>query len=437
MTHENESTHVEEPDRSGALARLLRGSGAVMLLASAATFLLQRWQHGDDVWKYALLMVQTLVVVAAAFVCGVRVRESRGARTLFALALASLPVHFGVLGGLVYSQFAVDHPSASLSPHVLWVAPSPQAALVTLAVALALLAPIAFVSLLALVRPEAAKLLGLFLGLNALLLIPVRAPNVVGVVFAAAAFLLAQLEAGPFRRSIALRTPEGVIVRSLLVSPVLLLAGRAIWLYDPTFLFGGVCLLTLGLAIFSLAARMGAGTGRVRALQYLGTAIMVPGWLCVALEAARDFHVPRSLEIPFYGLPFAALLAVLSRYARPNGSGYRRAALSVAATTVLWNLYDARTVAAAFMAIVVGLLLLSTGTYRRRISEVSAGAATLLSGLAVQLHHAIDFEKWLNWGGLSALGIALVFLAAFVERHPDRLRTIVRAWSQSREQETH
>jgi hypothetical protein len=39
----------------------------------------------------------------------------------------------------------------------------------------------------------------------------------------------------------------------------------------------------------------------------------------------------------------------------------------------------------------------------------------------------------LNWGSLSLLGIALVFVAAYFERHPDRLARAVRVFTRARE----
>ena len=170
-----------ERGQTTALTKLLRGAGAMLLLSSAATFLLQRWNAGDDIWRYSLLLVQTVVLELSAILCAARIRESRGARTLFALSLAMLPAHFGVLGGLVYSRFSWDHAATELPIHVRWVAPSPESALMTLGVALVLLAPMAYFSLLSLVRAEARRLLGLLFALNALLLVPVRNPSIVGL----------------------------------------------------------------------------------------------------------------------------------------------------------------------------------------------------------------------------------------------------------------
>jgi hypothetical protein len=423
------SPGASEDDPTIALTKLLRAAGAVLLLSSAATFLLQRWNQGDDIWRYYLLLAQTLVLEVAAIVCGVRVRESRSARTLFALSLSMLPAHFGVLGGLVYSRFAFDHSAVVLSRHVLWVAPSPESALLTLAIALTVLAPTAYFALLSLVRAEAVRILGLLFAMNALLLIPIRNPSIVGLEFAAAALVLAYLESGPFRRSVALGTFEGGLVRVMLAAPVALLAVRAVTFYSPTAFFVGTCLVALGIAIFAFgSSRARSGKTLVEAVGALTTVV---GYQLAAGEIVRSLDVSLSLALPLFGFPLAAIFLLFGRYASSAGRSYRRGAVLIAFGTASLNLLSG-TVGASLSALVLGLLLLAIGTYRKRFLSVGAGAGLALAGLIAQFQHAINFARVFNVGSLSFLGIALVFVAAYLERHPDRLARIVRTFTRRR-----
>jgi hypothetical protein len=50
-------------------------------------------------------------------------REGRSARTFLALVLATMPVSFAVLGGLVYSQFHLEA-VAPLPQYATWIAPT-------------------------------------------------------------------------------------------------------------------------------------------------------------------------------------------------------------------------------------------------------------------------------------------------------------------------
>jgi hypothetical protein len=419
-----------ERDPTLALTKLLRGAGAVLLLSSAATFLLQRWNTGDDIWRYYLLIAQTLVLEVAAIVCGTRVRDSRSARTLFGLSLAMLPAHFGVLGGLIYSQFGLDHFGGPFWKHVIWVAPTPGSALITLAIALVVLAPTAYFALLSLVRAEAARMLALLFALNALLLVPIRNPSFVGLEFALGVLALAYLESGPFRRSVALGTFEGKLVRIMLAAPVAILAIRAVTLYSPTTFFVGTCLIAFGIALFALgpaAARPGKTW-----VQTFGALTTSVGFLLAAAEAVRSLHVTRSLALPLVGFLLAAILVVFGRYAGTAGANYRRAAVTIAFSTAAFNLYYG-TVGASLSALVLGLVLLAVGTYRKRFLGIVAGGGLALAGLVVQFTLAIDFSRVLNWGSLSLLGIALVFVAAYFERHPERLARAVRTFTRTRD----
>src|SRR5688500_11207417 len=92
-------------DASRRLGRILRLVGGAFLIASASTFLFHRWEQGSDSMRYAMLLLHTVFLTAAALFCGLGVRESRGARTFLAITLAIVPINAAVLGGLVYSQF--------------------------------------------------------------------------------------------------------------------------------------------------------------------------------------------------------------------------------------------------------------------------------------------------------------------------------------------
>src|SRR5436189_3043270 len=113
-----------DPD---AFTRALRIAGAALVVAAASTFMLQNWQAGNDLMRYAMLVGQSLLLAAAAYFVGLTVREGRSARTFLALVLATIPVSFAVLGGLVYSQFHLGE-LAPLPHYASWIAPSKGAA---------------------------------------------------------------------------------------------------------------------------------------------------------------------------------------------------------------------------------------------------------------------------------------------------------------------
>ena len=87
------------------LFQILRWCGATMIIASAGTFLVQSWDQVGDVPRYLALLGTTVLLPAVAYLCGLRWQEGRSARVLMLTLLALVPIHAGVLGGFVFSQF--------------------------------------------------------------------------------------------------------------------------------------------------------------------------------------------------------------------------------------------------------------------------------------------------------------------------------------------
>src|SRR3954463_12290302 len=153
---DNPRTILDQPTAPGvtgfdpdAFTRALRIAGAALVVAAASTFMLQNWQVGNDLTRYAMLVGQSLLLAAAAYFVGLTVREGRSARTFLALVLSTIPVSFAVLGGLVYSRF---HPGElPLLPHYAsWVAPTRGSALLAVLGTAILLIPLSLVSFTAL-----------------------------------------------------------------------------------------------------------------------------------------------------------------------------------------------------------------------------------------------------------------------------------------------
>jgi hypothetical protein len=133
----------EKKSRLAALPALLRFLGAIVLVASAATFMLQSWPGMDHLMRYYSFLGFTVLLTGAGFFCGLRLKEDKGARTFLATAAAVIPVHFAQLGALIYSQFPEKH--VAYPQWLLWVAPSKMAAFATATAAILALIPIVFI----------------------------------------------------------------------------------------------------------------------------------------------------------------------------------------------------------------------------------------------------------------------------------------------------
>src|SRR6478609_1457941 len=179
-----------DPD---AFTRALRIAGAALVVAAASTFMLQNWQAGNDLMRYAMLVGQSLLLAAGAYFVGLTVREGRSARTFLSLVLATIPASFAVLGGLLYSRFHLGE-LPPLPHYASWVAPSAGSALLALFGTLVVLFPLALVSFTALARKQAKALTLAFCGANLLVLVPLRQPEVVAALAGVALLGLLRLE---------------------------------------------------------------------------------------------------------------------------------------------------------------------------------------------------------------------------------------------------
>ncbi len=400
------------------VTRMLRLSGAFVLIAAASTFLFQHWQQGQDVQRYLGLLALTAALPAAGFFCGLRIGETKGARTLLAVAASLLPAHFCLLGAFLYSRFAWGSGLVPMPTYALWTAPSDAAALAVTAGALVVLAPIAWVAFLALARPHAVRLTAAYLGVNALLLVPSRDPQLMALLLAASVLGLAAIEAkiGGDR---ALRTLEGVMVRCLMVAAPVLLAARS-WLhYDVSALWLAVVCAALAAVGLGLARQ-----GRLRPTWRvpLETSSLVPaaGAALALATAGVQAGMPEPLALPAASLPFAALLALLSLGAGPRGATLRGAAAAVALGAAALNVTFGG-VFASLWCLAIAIPCAGYGlASERRWLLLSAGIVSLAT-LAHHVQEAVQLYAASAWAGLALLGIAVILAASVLERQWPRL----------------
>jgi hypothetical protein len=402
-----------------ALTRALRVAGAVLVVASASTFMLQHWESsGNDLARYAMLVGQSLLLALAAYFVGLTVRDGKGARTFLALLLATMPVSFAVLGGLVYSQFHVE-PLASLPHYASWIAPTQASAVVAVLGTLVVLLPLGAVAFLALARKHASSLGFAFFASNLSLLVPVREPSVIAGLLAVVVLGLLLLDA---RRLGKLDTLEGWLARTAPFAAPLLMAGRVFHLYRPTALYLGALCLIAASAIWIVTAR--SEQPKHRALGAWPSAILsLLGWALCWVELTRP-HASEFVSLVSLGLPSAALLFVASTRARRS-----RVVLSMFSmvvllfTAVLGPFYELSTIP-ILTCLLIGIAFAVSGAGSRSWHAMLIGGLVALFGLGAQVMLAVRADNLLHWGSLSAVGVALILGASYLERHKARLSSL-------------
>jgi hypothetical protein len=271
------------------LFHVLRLCGAAMIVAAAGTFLVQSWDGTGDVARYFALLGATALLPAVAYVCGVRFQESRSARVLVLTFLALVPIHAGVLGGFVLSQFGA--PTTALVSVPQWVAPSRLSAIALFAGAAVVLVPLTWGAFRVLARPHAALLTAVNAGSNALLLIPdrsVRAATFAVVpVLAAAAWCAWRTKPA---------TREARLALGFLLAPAAVITARQVLFYDVSSAFWAAILAACAIGLFVMGRKSGDAT--VERVAFVPTAFAVAA---IVFDSSLLRQVPLSTQWLLYG----------------------------------------------------------------------------------------------------------------------------------------
>jgi hypothetical protein len=422
-----------DPD---ALTRALRIAGAILVVASASTFMLQHWQQsGNDLIRYAMLVGQSLMLAAAAYFVGLSMREGRSARTFLALVLATIPVSFAVLGGLVYSVFHLE--AVAVLPHyATWIAPSKASALMAVGGTLAVLVPLGVVSFVALARKEAKALSLAFFAANLLVLVPVRQPLVIVGLAGVALLGLLRLELTRFAATAQLDTIEGKLARAMPFVPPVIMLGRVLHLYHAGAAFMGGILLVGSAALWLLLGRVQSSSQRDLGA-WLASALGIGGWALCWTELGMWSHTP-PLSVLSWGLPMAALVAVGAlRAVKSRDVLVGIATVGALLTVLIACILELGTIS-GLCCIVLGIAVAVWGASVKALLRVVAGSMVALFGLGVQVWLAVQHDNLLRWASLSVVGVLLIVGSAYVERHRGKL---VRLWQEAsarrlREQES-
>ncbi|MBT4822517.1 MAG: hypothetical protein HON70_42820, partial [Lentisphaerae bacterium] len=388
-TEEEVKDHVRDPVDVRNLAKVLRVIGAVAIIAAAVVCLFKQWPNGDDIRRYATLLGFTALLPIAAFFCGLRIQEKKGARTLLGLAITVLPVHFAVLGGLLYSRFAMDATTGSVPAFALWVAPSDTTALATTGVALVLLAPLAFVSYLTFARGQALRLTLACVGLNLLLLIPMRDSHVVAGLVVGMVGALSVMETRLWRSQSRLTTVEGRWARATLWLPLLFVVGRGLHLYAVSRLLSSVLWGAGAFLLFSGAPALARKRWVQAGLQILSTGPAAVSWGLMVTFLDRQYGLPREVLLPLATLPFAVLLTAMSLFCRSSGCGYRRAAAVIALAGAGMNLLMYPGALASACCLFVAVTGLTYGFIAEQKLIFVAGLAAAVLAFVHYIHAAI------------------------------------------------
>jgi len=393
------------------LFQMLRSCGAAMIVAAAGTFLVQSWDQVGDVPRYLTLLGMTALLPALAYVCGIRMQEGRSARVLMLTLLALIPIHAGVLGGFVLSQFGTG--TSSLGPVAQWVAPSPLAAILLVAGAGLALIPLIWAAFRVLARPTARLLTAASVASHALLLVPDRsslaATLTVAPILGLTAYCAARIKP---------QTLESRLAVTSLLAPATVIAARQLLFYDVSAAFWGTILGTGALALFTFGKKSGDAT--VERFAIVPTLLSVAAFV-LATELWWPDVSASSVWLAYGLLSSIPLFAFAWMSSRSKGF-FLQAAVTLNATTALTVLLIDPRPWAALQAIALGLGISSYGFVKGHRPSLYSGTALAGFGFIIEVVHAIEVFQPSGWLALAGFGSALVGLTAWLERRARSVR---------------
>ncbi len=399
------------------LTEILRKTGAIVLVAAALSFLIQGWNNWNSLERYYTFLGFTGSLAALGMLCGLALKDSKGARTFLAIATAFIPVHFAQLGAFVHSLFGSAEKYFPKS--LVFVADSPTSVLLTTGVTTLLAFPLALVGFSTLGRSKGRYLTLLYLAANALLLIPVRDSQTVFVIAAVMFIGLLFSDLSMLASVPGLKTFEGRCSRLLLFVPFSIMLGRCA-MYGPSLYILSIVLGAVACLLYLYAPKLYENPSSARNLRLISLIPAYFSWRCLVGACLHNGFgdLPGSLVIH---LPYAALLALLSLNAQQDGPLLRRIAGIMAIAATLSQLFVFGGFTTAVLAVFVSLLVLSAAFALEERVLFYAGGFGFVSGLLYHLQYALRFYQLSPWLSLAAIGVAAVVASSYVERNYQRI----------------
>ena len=412
-----------EREKVSRIGTALRYVGIAVLFAATGSFMFQRWGDMTHLARYLSFLVFTVGVCGAGLLCGLKIGENKGARTLLGVVVALIPVHAAQLGAILFSQFGTAQRSASSYPSALyWSVSSLSDALIAVGVGVATLVPMAFMAYSVLARSHARQLLALGCGVSAALLVPTRDPFYVGAIMALAS---AVALVGEVRLSsvLELRTREGLIARTVPFLAIAMMIGRQCFLYNATSLFMGFVFLVASAVTFEMIPRLKINALVTTLSEHLSIPLMALAAFYLGDACVRGFGLERSaLEPLVIGLPMGIAFTVMTERARESAGVFRAASSAALFCTGLAELMTVGGVEGGIASLIIGIVALTVACVTERKGLFLAGVALIVLSLARVSLEALANISVNPWVILGVIGVATIVAASYIERNFLRLR---------------
>ena len=399
------------------VSEALRILGAAILLASMSLFLLQGWNEGNDIRRYLMLLAQTGLLTAAGFALSHGLKEARGARLFFGLALVSIPANFTILGALLYSVFQWDGALTTYPDFATWRIDDVANTGITLAGAMVVLLPITLFCFAIMARHSAKTLSLHFFALNALLLLPIRGSMAAGSVALVGTIYALYVVRKVLAKDRALRTAEGKFAMLTLFIPAGIILFRSMYFYQVDSLMVAM----LSLAAFLAARQASTFPDQNARIALVLELISLPIALMFALSLTNPFipHLASALIAPVFAAAYTLLaLDVLRRTdSKKLAAGIGMLISLVVSASFVLGLVAALDALSALLCLAAGTLLVLAGLATRNRTALGAGAVTMIASVFLGFEPLLELVVNSSWVDLAIFGAGAIALGSVLDRH--------------------
>jgi hypothetical protein len=421
-TEERLSAATKERDKISRIGSLLRYIGVGVLIASMATFMFQRWDTMTQVSRYFTFLAFTAGVCVSGLLCGLKIGENKGARTLLGAVVTLIPIHCAQIGAFIYSRVANGVSESSYPSYFYFMAPTRTDAVFVAVGGLLALLPMAYMAYSVLARKHAKQLLLLGCGVSAALLVPTRDPLfVAGLVAVAGA--LAYIGERSFGSIVELKTREAFVARLVPFIALAMLIGRQSSLYRPTTVLHGVEMALLSALLFGILPQFFKEKGLVWASENVSLITTMIAALLFGDAVISGFNLSGSFAAPLVvGLPLTVVYALMAHRAREAGVVFRAISALTLFVTGVAELLNGAHVEACLISLVIGIVGVTYACITENKGTLFAGVSLAVLSLMRVCFIAITSLSVSPWILLGVIGVGTILGASYLERNFTKIR---------------
>lgn len=400
-----------------SMAGILRMGGAGLMVFSLCLFLMQGMEATSDLQRYLLLLGQTVLLTGTGFAVGFVLKEPRGARVFFSLALISIPANFAVLGAMIYSIAPLDAITTQYPTYASWQSTNLRELLIAGLAGLSVLIPMSVFCFAVLARHSKWWLSAAYLLASASLLIPLRETFSMTLISSACAIAIVALLSNRHAKRQRLATSEEKFAKALLFIPATLMLARSAALYNVDF--HGT--LAIVIAAYYLLRRLviarSGNSALTMSLQILSASAAFI--LAIMLTSLLDSNFAFIAPMLVFSLAWLGLNIELTRFIDNakirgliHGSWAVVSFCAIATDTLLFG--DAN---GFIVNVTLALVLLASSVITHQKLSAVLGTVALMGVLIVNGTHLFSLFLDTGWIGMAVTGATTIVAGSLLDRY--------------------